>query len=218
MSKKIKIMILLIAYITVSILLTNIISSNAKERLDSESTYTIVMDGQTTTVEKGLTEEDYDIAQQIMEERAKGNKNEIALANSSQSESVQRAVEELETIHQLVSKEVEEQDSNNIEDGIPQMPKSIIEEQETMKKDLENIAKKYNKSEQFNNLMAKLEKREDTSEFTEDSIAISELFIDIYNNNELDESEKESIKEFEKMVSLNNLPSSLQNKIDKIIE
>ena len=98
------------------------------------------------------------------------------------------------------------------------MPKSIIEEQETMKKDLENIAKKYNKSEQFNNLMAKLEKREDTSEFTEDSIAISELFIDIYNNNELDESEKESIKEFEKMVSLNNLPSSLQNKIDKIIE
>ena len=179
MSKKIKIMILLIVFITVSILLTNIISSNAKERLDSESTYTIVMDGQTTTVEKGLTEEDYDIAQQIMEERAKGNKNEIALANSSQSESVQRAVEELETIHQLVSKEVEEQDSNNIEDGIPQMPKSIIEEQETMKKDLENIAKKYNKSEQFNNLMAKLEKREDTSEFTEDSIAISELFIDI---------------------------------------
>ncbi len=218
MSKKIKIMILLIVFITVSILLTNIISSNAKERLDSESTYTIVMDGQTTTVEKGLTEEDYDIAQQIMEERAKDNKNEIALANSSQSESVQRAVEELETIHQLVSKEVEEQDSNNIEDGIPQMPKSIIEEQETMKKDLENIAKKYNKSEQFNNLMAKLEKREDTSEFTEDSIAISELFIDIYNNNELDESEKESIKEFEKMVSLNNLPSSLQNKIDKIIE
>ena len=218
MSKKIKIMILLIVFITVSILLTNIISSNAKERLDSESTYTIVMDGQTTTVEKGLTEEDYDIAQQIMEERAKDNKNEIALANSSQSESVQRAVEELETIHQLVSKEVEEQDSNNIEDGIPQMPKSIIEEQETMKKDLENIAKKYNKSEQFNNLMAKLEKREDTSEFTEDSIAISELFIDIYNNNELDESEKESIKEFEKMVSLNNLPSNLQNKIDKIIE
>ena len=218
MSKKIKIMILLIVFITVSILLTNIIISNAKEKLDSESTYTIVMDGQTTTVEKGLTEEDYDIAQQIMEERAKGNKNEIALANSSQSESVQRAVEELETIHQLVSKEVEEQDSNNIEDGIPQMPKSIIEEQETMKKDLENIAKKYNKSEQFNNLMAKLEKREDTSEFTEDSIAISELFIDIYNNNELDESEKESIKEFEKMVSLNNLPSSLQNKIDKIIE
>ena len=218
MSKKIKIMILLIVFITVSILLTNIISSNAKERLDSESTYTIVMDGQTTTVEKGLTEEDYDIAQQIMEERAKDNKNEIALANSSQSESVQRAVEELETIHQLVSKEMEEQDSNNIEDGIPQMPKSIIEEQETMKKDLENIAKKYNKSEQFNNLMAKLEKREDTSEFTEDSIAISELFIDIYNNNELDESEKESIKEFEKMVSLNNLPSSLQNKIDKIIE
>ena len=218
MSKKIKIMILLIVFITVSILLTNIISSNAKERLDSESTYTIVMDGQTTTVEKGLTEEDYDIAQQIMEERAKGNKNEIVLANSNQSESVQRAVEELETIHQLVSKEMEEQDSNNIEDGIPQMPKSIIEEQETMKKDLENIAKKYNKSEQFNNLMAKLEKREDTSEFTEDSIAISELFIDIYNNNELDESEKESIKEFEKMVSLNNLPSSLQNKIDKIIE
>lgn len=218
MSKKIKIMILLIVFITVSILLTNIISSNAKERLDSESTYTIVMDGQTTTVEKGLTEEDYDIAQQIMEERAKGNKNEIALANSSQSESVQRAVEELETIHQLVSKEVEEQDSNNIEDGIPQMPKSIIEEQETMKKDLENIAKKYNKSEQFNNLMKKLEEREDTSEFTEDSIAMSELFIDIYNNNELDESEKESIKEFEKMVSLNNLPSSLQNKIDKIIE
>ena len=218
MSKKIKIMILLIVFITVSILLTNIISSNAKERLDSESTYTIVMDGQTTTVEKGLTEEDYDIAQQIMEERAKDNKNEIALANSSQSESVQRAVEELETIHQLVSKEVEEQDSNNIEDGIPQMPKSIIEEQETMKKDLENIVQKYNKLEQFNNLMKKLEKREDTSEFTEDSIAISELFIDIYNNNELDESEKESIKEFEKMVSLNNLPSSLQNKIDKIIE
>ena len=218
MSKKIKIMILLIVFITVSILLTNIISSNAKERLDSESTYTIVMDGQTTTVEKGLTEEDYDIAQQIMEERAKGNKNEIALANSSQSESVQRAVEELETIHQLVSKEVEEQDSNNIEDGIPQMPKSIIEEQETMKKDLENIAKKYNKSEQFNNIMAKLEAREDTSEFTEDSIAMSELFIDVYNNNELDESEKESIKKFEKMVSLNNLPSSLQNEIDKIIE
>ena len=218
MSKKIKIMILLIVFITVSILLTNIIISNAKEKLYSESTYTIVMDGQTTTVEKGLTEEDYDIAQQIMEERAKGNKNEIALANSSQSESVQRAVEELETIHQLVSKEVEEQDSNNIEDGIPQMPKSIIEEQETMKKDLENIAKKYNKSEQFNNIMAKLEAREDTSEFTEDSIAMSELFIDVYNNNELDESEKESIKKFEKMVSLNNLPSSLQNEIDKIIE
>ena len=218
MSKKIKIMILLIVFITVSILLTNIIISNAKEKLYSESTYTIVMDGQTTTVEKGLTEEDYDIAQQIMEERAKGNKNEIVLANSNQSESVQRAVEELETIHQLVSKEMEEQDSNNIEDGIPQMPKSIIEEQETMKKDLENIAKKYNKSEQFNNIMAKLEAREDTSEFTEDSIAMSELFIDVYNNNELDESEKESIKKFEKMVSLNNLPSSLQNEIDKIIE
>ena len=216
MSKKSKIIILIIL-ILINILIISVLIIKIKKEPDSE-TYTIVMDGQTTTVEKGLTEEDYDIAQQIMEERAKGNKNEIALANSNQSESVQRAVEELETIHQLVSKEVEEQDSNNIEDGIPQMPKSIIEEQETMKKDLENIAKKYNKSEQFNNLMAKLEKREDTSEFTEDSIAISELFIDIYNNNELDESEKESIKEFEKMVSLNNLPSSLQNKIDKIIE
>lgn len=216
MSKKSKIIILIIL-ILINILIISVLIIKIKKEPDSE-TYTIVMDGQTTTVEKGLTEEDYDIAQQIMEERAKGNKNEIALANSNQSESVQRAVEELETIHQLVSKEVEEQDSNNIEDGIPQMPKSIIEEQETMKKDLENIAKKYNKSEQFNNLMAKLEKREDTSEFTEDSIAISELFIDIYNNNELDESEKESIKEFEEMVSLNNLPSSLQNKIDKIVE
>ena len=216
MSKKSKIIILIIL-ILINILIISVLIIKIKKEPDSE-TYTIVMDGQTTTVEKGLTEEDYDIAQQIMEERAKGNKNEIALANSNQSESVQRAVEELETIHQLVSKEVEEQDSNNIEDGIPQMPKSIIEEQETMKKDLENIAKKYNKSEQFNNLMKKLEEREDTSEFTEDSIAMSELFIDIYNNNELDESEKESIKEFEEMVSLNNLPSSLQNKIDKIIE
>ena len=216
MSKKSKIIILIIL-ILINILIISVLIIKIKKEPDSE-TYTIVMDGQTTTVEKGLTEEDYDIAQQIMEERAKGNKNEIALANSNQSESVQRAVEELETIHQLVSKEVEEQDSNNIEDGIPQMPKSIIEEQETMKKDLENIAKKYNKSEQFNNLMKKLEEREDTSEFTEDSIAISELFIDIYNNNELDESEKESIKEFEEMVSLNNLPSSLQNKIDKIVE
>ncbi len=216
MSKKSKIIILIIL-ILINILIISVLIIKIKKEPDSE-TYTIVMDGQTTTVEKGLTEEDYDIAQQIMEERAKGNKNEIALANSNQSESVQRAVEELETIHQLVSKEVEEQDSNNIEDGIPQMPKSIIEEQETMKKDLENIAKKYNKSEQFNNLMKKLEEREDTSEFTEDSIAMSELFIDIYNNNELDESEKESIKEFEEMVSLNNLPSSLQNKIDKIVE
>ena len=216
MSKKSKIIILIIL-ILINILIISVLIIKIKKEPDSE-TYTIVMDGQTTTVEKGLTEEDYDIAQQIMEERAKGNKNEIALANSNQSESGQRAVEELETIHQLVSKEVEEQDSNNIEDGIPQMPKSIIEEQETMKKDLENIAKKYNKSEQFNNLMKKLEEREDTSEFTEDSIAMSELFIDIYNNNELDESEKESIKEFEEMVSLNNLPSSLQNKIDKIVE
>ena len=197
MSKKSKIIILIIL-ILINILIISVLIIKIKKEPDSE-TYTIVMDGQTTTVEKGLTEEDYDIAQQIMEERAKGNKNEIALANSNQSESVQRAVEELETIHQLVSKEVEEQDSNNIEDGIPQMPKSIIEEQETMKKDLENIAKKYNKSEQFNNLMKKLEEREDTSEFTEDSIAMSELFIDIYNNNELDESEKESIKEFEEI-------------------
>ena len=49
MSKKIKIMILLTVFATVSILLTNILISSAKEKLDSESTYTIVMDGQTTT-------------------------------------------------------------------------------------------------------------------------------------------------------------------------
>ena len=108
MSKKSKIIILIIL-ILINILIISVLIIKIKKEPDSE-TYTIVMDGQTTTVEKGLTEEDYDIAQQIMEERAKGNKNEIALANSNQSESVQRAVEELETIHQLVSKEVEEQD------------------------------------------------------------------------------------------------------------
>lgn len=126
MSKKIKIMILLTVFATVSILLTNILISSAKEKLDSESTYTIVMDGQTTTVEKELTEEDYDAAQKIMEERAKGNKS--VLADSNQSESVQRAVEELEMIQQLVSDEIERQDTNSLEEVNLKEPESIAVE------------------------------------------------------------------------------------------
>lgn len=218
MSRKIKIMILLIVFVTVSILLTNILISNAKEKLDSESTYTIVMDGQTTTVEKELTEEDYDAAQKIMEERAKGNKSVITLANSSQSESVQRAVEELETIHQLVSDEIEGQDANSLEEVSLKEPESIAVENETMKNDLEDIAKKYNKSEEFNKLMREIEKQEDSSEFTEERIQICELFINIYNNNELDEQEKNSIKDFLEVINLGDVPNSLKSQIDTLID
>ena len=216
MSKKIKIMILLTVFATVSILLTNILISSAKEKLDSESTYTIVMDGQTTTVEKELTEEDYDAAQKIMEERAKGNKS--VLADSNQSESVQRAVEELEMIQQLVSDEIERQDTNSPEEVNLKEPESIAVENENMKNNLKDIAKKYNKSEEFNKLMKKIEKQEDSSEFTKERIQICELFINIYDNNEVDEQEKKSIKDFLGVINLGDVPNSLKSQIDTLID
>ena len=216
MSKKIKIMILLTVFATVSILLTNILISSAKEKLDSESTYTIVMDGQTTTVEKELTEEDYDVAQKIMEERAKGNKS--VLADSNQSESVQRAVEELEMIQQLVSDEIERQDTNSLEEVNLKEPESIAVENENMKNNLKDIAKKYNKYEEFNKLMKKIEKQEDSSEFTKERIQICELFINIYDNNEVDEQEKKSIKDFLGVINLGDVPNSLKSQIDTLID
>ena len=188
MSRKIKIIILSIVLVIISILIISVIIINSREKLNKETTYTIVMDGQTTTVEKELTKEDYDMAQKILKEKAmKGNTSEIALMEENQSESVKRAIEELETIHKLLSSKTEKQDTNSIEEGIPQMPKSIIEEEEKKKKDLETLAKK------------------------------CELFIDIYNNNKLHEQEKNFIKDFLEEVSFEDVPNSLQSKIDEIV-
>lgn len=218
MSRKIKIILLSIVLVIISILIISVIIINSREKLNKESTYTIVMDGQTTTVEKELTKEDYDMAQKILKEKAmKGNTSEIALMEENQSESVKRAIEELETIHKLLSSKTEKQDTNSIEEGIPQMPKSIIEEEEKKKKDLETIAKKYNKLDQFNDIMTKLEKQENISEFTNERIQMCELFIDIYNNNKLHEQEKNFIKDFLEEVSFEDVPNSLQNKIDEIV-
>ena len=97
------------------------------------------------------------------------------------------------------------------------MKKSIIEEEEKKKKDLETIAKKYNKLDQFNDIMTKLEKQENISEFTNERIQMCELFIDIYNNNKLHEQEKNFIKDFLEEVSFEDVPNSLQSKIDEIV-
>lgn len=215
MSKKTKFMILLIVVMAVSILLISILIRNAAKE---KTAYKVVMDGKTTTVNKELTEEDYDIAQKILKERAIGNISKVNLEKLNQSESIQRAIEELEMIHKLASSETEEQNTNNIEEGIPQIPKSIIEEEEKMKKDLEDIAKKYNKFDQYNKIMKEIEKQEDSSEFTEERIQICELFINIYNNNELEEQEKNSIKNFLEVVDLGDVPNSLQRQISAIIE
>lgn len=215
MSKKTKFMILLIVVMAVSILLICILISNAAKE---KTAYKVVMDGKTTTVNKELTEENYDIAQKILKERATGNISEANLEKLNQSESVQRAIEELEMIHKLASSKTEEQNINNIEEGITQMPKSIIEEEKTMKKDLEDIAKKYNKFDQYNKIMKEIEKQEDSSEFTEERIQICELFINIYNNNELEEQEKNSIKNFLEVVDLGDVPNSLQRQISAIIK
>lgn len=213
MSKKTKFMILLLVVMAVSILLISILISNAAKE---KTAYKVVMNGKTTTVNKELTEEDYDIAQKILKERAIGNISKVNLEKLNQSESVQRAIKELEMIHKLASSETEEQ-KNNIEEGIPQMPKSIIEEEETMKKDLEDIAKKYNKFDQYNKIMKEIEKQEGSSEFTEERIRICELFINIYNNNELEEQEKNFIKNFLEVVDFGDVPNSLQRQISAII-
>lgn len=214
MSKKTKFMILLLVVMAVSILLISILISNAAKE---KTAYKVVMNGKTTTVNKELTEEDYDIAQKILKERAIGNISKVNLEKLNQSESVQRAIKELEMIHKLASSKTEEQNINNIEEGITQMPKSIIEEEKTMKKDLEDIAKKYNKFDQYNKIMKEIEKQEDSSEFTEERIQICELFINIYNNNELEEQEKNSIKNFLEVVDLGDVPNSLQRQISAII-
>lgn len=215
MSKKTKFMILLIVVMAVSILLISILIRNAAKE---KTAYKVVMNGKTTTVNKELTEEDYDIAQKILKERAIGNISKVNLEKLNQSESVQRAIKELEMIHKLASIETEEQNTNNIEEGIPQMPKSIIEEEEKMKKELEDIAKKYNKFDQYNKIMKEIEKQEDSSEFTEERIQICELFINIYNNNELEKQEKNSIKSFLEVVDLGDVPNSLQRQISALID
>ena len=215
MSKKTKFIILLIVVMAVSILLISILIRNAAKE---KTAYKVVMNGKTTTVNKELTEEDYDIAQKILKERAIGNISKVNLEKLNQSESVQRAIKELEMIHKLASIETEEQNTNNIEEGIPQMPKSIIEEEEKMKKELEDIAKKYNKFDQYNKIMKEIEKQEDSSEFTEERIQICELFINIYNNNELEKQEKNSIKSFLEVVDLGDVPNSLQRQISALID
>ena len=215
MSKKTKFMILLIVVMAVSILLISILIRNAAKE---KTAYKVVMNGKTTTVNKELTEEDYDIAQKILKERAIGNISKVNLEKLNQSESVQRAIKKLEMKHKLASIETEKQNTNNIEEGIPQMPKSIIEEEEKMKKELEDIAKKYNKFDQYNKIMKEIEKQEDSSEFTEERIQICELFINIYNNNELEKQEKNSIKSFLEVVDLGDVPNSLQRQISALID
>ena len=102
--------------------------------------------------------------------------------------------------------------------GIPVRNKIIRKyREEKKKKDLETIAKKYNKLDQFNDIMTKLEKQENISEFTNERIQMCELFIDIYNNNKLHEQEKNFIKDFLEEVSFEDVPNSLQSKIDEIV-
>ena len=110
MSRKIKIIILSIVLVIISIFIINVFIINS-----------IVMDWQTTTIEEELTKEDYDMAQKILKEKAmKGNTSEIALMEANQSESFKRAIDELEMIHKLLSSKTEKQETNSIEEGIPQ--------------------------------------------------------------------------------------------------
>ena len=81
------------------------------------------------------------MAQKILKEKAmKGNTSEIALMEENQSESVKRAIEELETIHKLLSSKTEKQDTNSIEEGIPQMPKKYNRRRGKKEKRLRNYS------------------------------------------------------------------------------
>jgi hypothetical protein len=214
MSKKIKFMILLIVVIIVGILLMSILVSNATEKFDSELTYNVEIAGQTTTVQKPLTEEDYDAAQQILKDRASG----IALASNEQpSESVQRAIEELELIDQLLKDEIQVSTMDISDDFGLKEPASIAEENEKMGDSLESIAKKYNKLEQYNTLMNEVNKQMDNSDFTKERQQVCELFINIYNNNDLNEQDQNSIKSFLETLGFEDIPASLQSQIDSII-
>jgi hypothetical protein len=107
--------------------------------------------------------------------------------------------------------------SDNSDDLGLKEPPSIAEENEKMGKSLESIAKKYNKLEQYNTLMNEINNQMDNSDFTKEREEICELFINIYNNNDLNEQDQNSIKSFLETLGFEDIPASLQSQIDSII-
>ena len=107
--------------------------------------------------------------------------------------------------------------SDNSDDLGLKEPPSIAEENEKMGKSLESIAKKYNKLEQYNTLMNEVNKQMDNSDFTKERQQVCELFINIYNNNDLNKQDQSSIKSFLETLGFEDIPTSLQSQINSII-
>lgn len=82
---------------------------------------------------------------------------------------------------------------------------------------LEKIAVKYNRKDQFDNLINSIEKQEATSKFNNEQRELTKLFIDIYMSEDLGQDEKESIKEFLIIIDFNDIDAELKNDIQKII-
>lgn len=88
----------------------------------------------------------------------------------------------------------------------------------TLEKKLENIAKKYNKYESFESITSEIEKQGQIGKFTDEHRKLCELFLDIYEKEDLIEEEKNVMKEFFEMVQFNNIDLQLEGRINTIIK
>lgn len=88
----------------------------------------------------------------------------------------------------------------------------------TLEKELENIANKYNRQQDFKSITSIIAKQEINGNFTVAHKNLCELFLDIYEKESLTEEEKSIMKEFFEMVKFNNIDLQLEGRINTIMK
>lgn len=85
-------------------------------------------------------------------------------------------------------------------------------------KELEDIARKYNKIETFNKIKDNIEKQEQTGKFTDEHKKMCELFISIYKNENLIENEQSLLKYYFEMTKFNDIDNELLEELNSILK
>lgn len=85
-------------------------------------------------------------------------------------------------------------------------------------KELEDIARKYNKIETFNKIKDNIEKQEQTGRFTDEHKKMCELFISIYKNENLIENEQSLLKYYFEMTKFNDIDNELLEELNSILK
>ncbi len=85
-------------------------------------------------------------------------------------------------------------------------------------KELEEIARKYDKIESFNKIKDNIEKKEQTGEFTDEHKKMCELFISIYKNENLIENEQSLLRYYFEITRFSDIDNELLGELNNILK